>query len=195
MSIQDAPIGTNHHTLRINGTTSYWIKPIEDCLYDYLVDQWSIPKPAQEKLKKNNRSYDNVGSHHFWVVRQKTEKVQDTNDGQLWYCATTFQINVLMKRLSKGETDDDMDRMCAEIDRLMIEYNPHSIAGLIEFNNIVEVPKMYGPDDEKNPFKDTWISAITAIGYYYISTDFITDSSPYNPAQHSAGQLSYKLNE
>lgn len=195
MSLADVPLGLKAHTLRVNGTTSDWIHPIEDCVYDYLVDQWSIQKPAQNKLKTKNRAYDKVGSHHFWIVRQKVERSQDTNDRQLWYCDCTLQINVLMKKLSKGEVDDDMDEMCREINRMLIEYSPHWIAGILEFDHITEVPKMFGPDDENNPFENTWITAMTVHAYYYLSTDFSTDTSSYNPAKYSAGVLSYKQDE
>ena len=191
MSISDVPLGFQQGTLVVNGTNSDWIKPIEDCIYDYFVDKWALQKPT--KLRKENINYDDQGTRHFWIERKETERVQDDDSGQLWRCDCRFQINVLVRRQQKSQVKagNDLDDMLRELNRLMIEYSSHWIAGIMFFNNIVEIPLIWHPDDDKNPFQGCWVAGIIAHAYFYLSTRFSNDSIPYNPATVSAGTLTY----
>ena len=191
---EDPPVGLVHGHLRVDGAATDWIHPIEDCVYDYLVDQWSIDKPLQANLKEKNRAYDGNGQYHFWIVRQKTTAMQDEIGGKFYKCVSTLQINVLMKRLNKGQVNDNLDEMCREIRQLLINYSPDWIAGINYFDNFIEIPRLHHPEDENNPFTNTWISAMTVDAHFYYVTDFTIDTTPYNPSQHNAGELSYKFN-
>ena len=175
--MSDIPLPeTQASSLKINGSNSDWITPIEDCVHAYLVDQWNIDKPPKEYLKQNNRSYDGVGYAHFWVQR-----------GQ-----TNLNINLLMKRLDKGQLDPMLGNMMIEVRRALIEYQPHWIAGISYFDDFNEVPLVYGPDDERNPWQDTWVGMITVNAFYQVDTMFNHSSMDYNPAMYSAGSLTYK---
>lgn len=182
---------TTPGTLFINGTNSDWIKPIEDSVYDYLRDRWNIDQPPKDYLKVNNRSYDGVGYAHFWVQRGQTSIKRDTIDPQFWNGQTNVNINLLMKRLSKGQIDNMLGDMMHECRRSLIEYQPHWIAGIMTFDEFNEVPLVFGPDDERNPWQNTWVGMITVNAYYIINTQMNISSDPYNPAEHSAGTLTY----
>jgi len=198
--MQDVPLGFQQGTLVVNGTNSDWIKPIEDCIYDYFIDKWSVQtrtvtetSPDPFKWRSDNINYDGQGTKHFWIERKETERVQDDDSGQLWRCDCRFQINVLVKRLQKSQVKagDDLDIMLRELNRMMIEYSSHWIAGIHDFNNIIEIPIIWTPDDDKNPYQGCWVAAIIAHAYYYLSTRFYNESMPYNPATVSAGVLTY----
>ena len=202
MSISDVPLGFQQGTLVVNGTNSDWIKPIEDCIYDYFVDKWAVQtrtvtdtQTEPFKWRSENINYDNQGTKHFWIDRKETERVQEDDSGQLWRCDCRFQINVLVKRGQKSQVKagNDLDTMLRELNRLMIEYSSHWIAGIHFFNNIVEIPLIWHPDDDKNPFQGCWVAGIIAHAYYYLSTRFYNDSIPYNPATVSAGVLTYNV--
>lgn len=182
---------TASSTLVINGTSTDWVRPIEDSVYNYLRERWNIDKPPKEYLKRNNRSYDGVGYAHFWVQRGQTNIVRDDIGAQWWKGQTNLNINLLMKKLSKGQTDNLLGDMMVECRRSLIEYQMHWIAGIQGFNDFNEVPLVFGPDDERNPWQNTWVGMITVNALYEISTKFNQSSEPYNPAQWSAGELTF----
>lgn len=184
---------TQASTLIINNSNSYWNRPIEDYVYEYLVDKWNIDKPPKSYLKTRNRSYDGVGYAHFWVQRGQTNIKRDTIGVGFWKGQTNLNINLLMKRLSKGQTDNTLSNMMQEVVRSLIEYHPNAMAGILEFDDFNEVPLVFGPDDERNPFQNTWVGMVTVNTIYKISTQFNVDSYDYNPAMYSAGELTYKL--
>ncbi len=186
------PPQTEATSLIINGSSSFWTRPIEDAVYDYLVDKWSIDNPPQDYLKTQNRSYDGVGWAHFWVQRGQTNIKRSANGGQYWDGQTNLNINLLMKRLSKGQTDNTLGEMMDEVKRPLIDYNMHWIAGITGFNDFNEVPLVFGPDDERNPWQNTWVGMITVNAFYVLETQFNQTSAPYNPAEWSAGELTYK---
>lgn len=184
---------TEASTLVINGTNSDWYRPIEDSVYAYLRDRWNIDKPPKEYLKQNNRSYDGVGYAHFWVQRGQTNIKRSSIDNQWWDGQTNVNINLLMKRLSKGQTDNMLGDMLHEVRRSLIEYHPHWIAGIMTFDEFNEVPLVFGPDDERNPWQNTWVAMITVNAYYIINTQMNITSDPYQPGSHSAGTLTYNV--
>ncbi len=183
---------TTASTLVINGSYTDFQRPIEDYVYDYLVDRWNISDPPKENLKIQNRSYDGVGYAHFWVQRGQTNIVRDSNDNQWWKAQTNLNVNLLMRRLDKGQTSNMLGDMMHEVRRSLIEYNPHWIAGIMYFDDFNEVPLVFGPDDERNPWQNTWVGMITVNAFYKIQTQFNISSADYNPAQWSAGELTYK---
>ena len=183
---------TTASSLIINGSNSDWIIPIEDCVYNYLIDQWNIDKPTKEELKPINRSYDGVGYAHFWVQRGQTNLKVDSLDHQYWKGQTNLNINLLMKKLDKGQLDPMLGNMMIECRRALIEYQPHWIAGISYFDDFNEVPLVYGPDDERNPWQNTWVGMITVNAFYQVDTMFNHSSMDYNPAMYSAGTLTYK---
>ena len=179
-------------SLVINGSSTDFQRPIEDYVYDYLRDRWNIDKPPKEYLKRNNRSYDGVGYAHFWTQRGQTNIKRESIDGQFWKAQTNININLLMKKLSKGQIDDLLGNMMHEVRRSLIEYQPNWIAGIQYFDDFNEVPLVFGPDDERNPWQNTWVGMITVNAIYKITTQFNISSEDYNPAQWSAGELTYK---
>ena len=191
--MSESPLpGSEASSLVINGSNSDWHKPIEDCVYDYLIDRWNEDSPEKSYLKTQNRSYDGVGWAHFWVQRGQTNITLDTIGGQQWNGQTNLNINLLMRRLSKGQLDRTLGDMMIECRRSLIEYSPHWIAGIQYFDQFNEVPLVYGPDDERNPWQDTWVGMITVNAYYVINTQMNHTSMDYNPAMYSAGTLTYK---
>ena len=178
-------------TLRINGTFSDWYRPIEDSVYDYLLTRWNTNDPAKEDLHPANISYQDVGWAHFWVQRGQTNIKRADLAAQIWNAQTNLNINMLMKREGSGQVANTLSNMLNEVKRGLIEYRMHWIAGIIGFNDFNEVPLVYGPDDERNPWQTTWVAMITVNAHYIISTAFNQSSEPYNPAQWSAGQLTF----
>lgn len=179
-------------SLVINGSFTDWIKPIEDCVYDYLYDRWNIDNPDQSDLHPQNISYNGIGWAHFWVQRGQTNIKRDSIDGQFWQGQTNLNINMLMKRLNQGQIANNLGDMMQEARRSLIEYRMHDIAGITGFNDFNEVPLVYGPDDERNPWQSTWVGMITVNAFYVIETQFNQSSAPYEPARWSAGSLTYK---
>lgn len=199
MSVPDVPLGLHQNYVRVDGTNSDWIKPIEDCIYDYFVDSWSVQTRSVTdtqtqpfKWRKENINYDNQGTQHIWIDRKETTKKQE-GDGQFWRCDCRFQVNVLVKRAHKSQVKagNVLDEILREISRLMINYSSHWIAGIHYFDDIVEIPLIWHPDDDKNPFQGSWVAAVIAHAYYYITSAFSNESTPYNWAEVSAGTLTY----
>ena len=180
-------------TLWIDGSNSDWVIPIEDSVYNYLRDRWQIDSPAKDDLKHANRSYDGVGWAHFWVQRGQTNIKRAEIAGQIWNGQTNLNINLLMKRLSKGQTDNTLGDMMHECVRSLIEYQQYWIAGIVSFDDFNEVPLVFGPDDERNPFQNTWVGMITVNAFYRVRTQMNQSSEPYNPAMYSAGTLTYNV--
>lgn len=178
-------------SLVINGSFTDWVRPIEDCVYDYLRERWNIDEPDKDYLNHQNKSYDGVGWAHFWVQRGQTNITRDSIDGQYWNGQTNLNINLLMKRLSPGQVDNNLGQMMQEVRRSLIEYKMHWIAGITGFNDFNEVPLVFGPDDERNPWQNTWVGMITVNAFYVIQTQFNQSSTPYEPARWSAGELTF----
>ena len=199
MSISDVPLGFQQGTLRVDGTNSDWIKPIEDCIYDYITDKWSVQtrlitdtQTDPFKWRKENINYDGHGTQHIWIERKETNRVQEA-EGQFWNCDCRFQVMVMVQQAQNSQTKagKKVDIILREINRLLMQYSSHWIAGIYDFNNFTEVPVIWLPDDDKNPFQGFHVAAFIGHAYYYYVSDFSNESIPYNYATVSAGQLTY----
>jgi hypothetical protein len=130
-----------------------------------------------------------MGQYHLNVELLRTHGDRNSPN-QLRYAAT-LRVHLIMKRLNMGEIADEMAQAAAEIERILIEYSPHWIAGIDYFDNI-EINPIYEPtDNPAHPFNNTWHLVVDCNAFYTVGTDFIPDIAPYNPTQHTAGSLTY----
>jgi hypothetical protein len=182
-------------TLQVVGSTTDWgvggSPSIEDAVYNHLRQKWSIPVPPVTDFDTENKAWDNMGQHHLFVQRMQTTGNRRTIEATGFFnYVTRLRIHCVMQRLFMGQIPPDLNNMSTEVQRICWMYSPYWIAGIQEFDNIVEVP-IDEPDSPANPFKNTYHIVIEVDAFYMKGTDFVIDVAPYNPASYIAGQLTY----
>jgi len=182
-------------TLIVLGSNSDWGEtPIEDALYAHILQKFNRHSPqlfTLENLDPDNKAWDNMGQYHLYVQLLRTHGDRFSEPvGWLRYYST-LRVHLIMKRLNMGQIADEMSAAASEVERILIEYSPHWIAGIDFFDNIDIIPIDEPTDNPGHPFNNTWHIAVDANAFYTKGTDFQIEQNPYDPTQHAAGSLTY----
>lgn len=157
---QQSAYSDSTHVLGANGPLpNSW----EDSLYLYFLMKYSSYLNKAEAFAPINREYSNQveSSHHVhvYLVRTTAKKTNPT-----WINYTdTYGFEVYSNVLTANgltEATDSLQHMVNEIDRIFMNYQSHSIAGIDTTDNLV-INEVDPPETPNNPFQGVYKRLVT----------------------------------
>lgn len=166
-----------HPVWTVNGRVpkSDFTEPVEDMIRDYLKLKWvendpqistAPPGDLHNKVRFGDHDYDGFSTYYIKVKEGTTTFNNDHVGNGLFTFYTPVIIELVARRLAKGQQFEQLNNMRNEVIRIIAEYKQDDISGIPSMD-------LDSPGEIDNPTatfmgqKSVWYCRVTAVVCYF----------------------------